>query len=135
MPNSVRIAVVMYVLTTVYSWWGNTLSFLMIATPLLLVEGLVVYKICVRRNWARWLLLVFAIYTNRSSFSPSYLSFTYDYFFAGTLTHTISAWQVAEPILASLAQISAVALFFLPTSNKWFRDVPTAGNGGTGDQS
>jgi hypothetical protein len=111
-PKSIPIGLGLYVVSVVAALRDGGTFFLILGTPILLYQGILLYQIYKRQNWARIALLVFVM------FLIGRLLPAYGYLFGIGPQPSIqpSLWEILDPVL----RVAAVACLFSRTASHWF---------------
>jgi hypothetical protein len=75
------------------------------------------YSISVKRNWARWVLLILVIIT-----TPIVIYFIYD-FYITSLFDPIATLIIISSLIPNILVISSLVFFFNAESDVWFKTV------------
>jgi hypothetical protein len=114
-PKSIPIGIALYIVALIDDLWGGGMFFLVLGTPTLLYQGILLFLIYKRKNWARIALLIFVLFLLIRTL-PSYA-----YLIGiGHPPTGLSMWEDLAPLAHSSLRLIAVACLFSPAASRWF---------------
>ena len=120
MPKSIPLGIALYIVALVDDLWGIGTVFLLLGTPILLYQLILLLLVFKRKNWARIALLIFVLFLFIRSL-PSYA------FLVG-IGHPplgLSTWANLAPLARFSLRLVAVACLFSTAASGWFLSGPS----------
>jgi hypothetical protein len=118
-PKAIPIGIALYIVALIDDLWGIPAAFLILGTPILIYQVILLFAIYKRRNWARIALLIFVLFLLIRSL-PSYG------FLVG-IGHPpagLSIWAALAPLAHFSVRLIAVACLFSTAATHWFLSAP-----------